>query len=86
MAARSPLRKIVSTDTSDQDEVTVSWPELVLALGSITLFFQLFPSALWALVSILDVRGWSWRSYAVASVLWIVVLVGIKAWRDSRAD
>jgi hypothetical protein len=60
----------------------------------LALIFELFPSLWWGVLAInsslwwgvlavIDVRGWSWRGWAVASMLWIICLVAIKAWRDA---
>ena len=66
----------------DNDLTAFRWLECLLALSAITLFFQLFPGAWWALVSAADVRNWTWRSYAVVSGLALALLVGLKAWRE----
>jgi hypothetical protein len=67
----------------DESTLTISWLECLLAASVLTLVFQLFPSLWAALSSYVDVRGWTWRSYAAASALAIVVLVAAKAWQDN---
>jgi hypothetical protein len=59
-----------------------SWLAVLLALAILTLVIQLFPAVFRGVISALDVRAWSWRSYAVASAAAIVILVGIKATRN----
>jgi hypothetical protein len=46
---------------------------MLLVASLITPVFQLFPGAWTWVLGIVDVRSWTWRSYAVASTLWIVV-------------
>lgn len=65
------------------------WLELALIVSAVALFFQLFPGILANIVSFLaivfsyiDVRGWTWRSYATVSVVAIVSLVALRAWLE----
>lgn len=62
------------------------WPEALFVIFIISLLVQLFPSFWWSVLTIIDVRGWTWRSWAVASAIWIVALVGLKARRDAAED
>jgi len=57
--------------------------EALLVILTISLVFQLFPELWWRCLAIVNIRRWTWRSWAVASFLWIVVMVGLKAWRDA---
>ena len=69
----------------DQDtEDRLSWLWLLLIASVFSLFFQLFPGAWWAVVSILDIRSWTWRAYAAICAVGIVVLVAVRAWQNSR--
>jgi hypothetical protein len=62
------------------------WLEILLMVFGLALVVQLFPS-LWGIVlATIDVRGWTWRSWAVASTIWIVCMVVIKSRRDRAAD
>jgi hypothetical protein len=65
-------------------EWQIGWVEVLLVASLITLGFQLFPGVWSWVVDIVDIRNWTWRSYAVASILWIVVFSAIKAWRDRK--
>jgi hypothetical protein len=58
--------------------------EVCLVIGVMLLLLQLFPAAWDSSLAMVDVRQWSWRSYAVASAVAIVVLVALKASRDQR--
>jgi hypothetical protein len=61
--------------------------EVALIACALAVFFLLFPG-IWASVisylrlalSYIDVRSWTWRSYATVSVVSIVALVGLKSW------
>jgi hypothetical protein len=59
------------------------WLEVVFALSCASLLFQLFPGVWWALISVVDVRNWTWRSYAAVSALTIVVLFVARAWQEN---
>ncbi len=67
-------------------EARSRWIEVLLVISGMALVVQLFPSFWWSVLTIIDVRGWTWRSWAVASAIWIVALVGIKAWRDAAEN
>jgi hypothetical protein len=77
----------------DHDLSSFPWLGSALVLSGLILFFQLFPSV-WATVvsfalvvsSYADVRGWTWRSYAVTCVVAIIALVGVKAWQENAAN
>ena len=82
MARRDqPRPKPLSGNTSG-----FPWLGVLLAVSIVSLVFQLFPSVWWGLLAIVDIRSWSWRSWAVASAVWIVCLVGMKTWRDANSD
>lgn len=75
----------------DEVERSFPWLESALAVSFAALFFQLFPAVWWGLVSLaalvfsyVDVRGWTWRSYAVICVVAILVLSAARAWQGSR--
>jgi hypothetical protein len=66
----------------------------LLVITALALLFQHFPSLWWGLLgvntsfwrglfAIVDVRAWTWRSWAVASTIWIVSFVAIKVWWDA---
>ena len=66
------------------------WLWSLLVVSCLAFLFQLVPSAWWTILDacwtfsdVVDVRGWSWRSYAVVSVITIVVLIVIRAWQDN---
>jgi hypothetical protein len=62
----------------------VGWTETLLVASLVALGFQLFPGAWTWVLGIVDIRNWTWRSYAIASAIWIVVFTAIKAWRDRK--
>jgi uncharacterized membrane protein YbhN (UPF0104 family) len=59
--------------------------DILLALSCLTLLFQIFPSAFWTSLAIVDLRNWTWRSYAVVSTVAIVTLVTLRAWSERDA-
>ena len=74
----------------DDEERRFPWLEVTLAVSALALFFQLFPNIWWWGVSLaalafsyVDVRGWTWRSYAVVCVVVIAALIVIKGRQDS---
>ena len=69
-----------------EKDARISWLRALLVISTVSLVFLLFPSLWWGLLAIIDIRGWTWRSWAVASTIWIVGLVGIKVWRDANGD
>ncbi len=56
--------------------------ETVLAISVLALLLQIFPGIYGAVFSAIDVRNWSWKSYAVASSVAISLLVGVKALQE----
>ncbi len=64
------------------EDACFPWLETLLLVSSVSLFLAFFPAAWWGLLAIIDVRNWSWRSYAAISTLAIVGLVGLKAWLE----
>lgn len=75
------------------EEVHLGWLDLALIVGILTLssavFFLFFPGtwttvvSLFALIlSYVDVRDWTWRSYAVISVIAIGALTIAKSRQD----
>lgn len=67
------------------------WLALLLVVSGITLVLQIFPG-LWfgtlsilsatgsTILSIVDVRAWTWKAFASAFSLAIVVLFALRAW------
>ena len=66
------------------DEPTMSprWLVVLLVLSSLSLLLQLFPRLRWAVVAVVDVRDWSWRSYSALFAAVIVLLVAVRAWQE----
>jgi hypothetical protein len=62
----------------------VSWIEAGFCICSILLLFQIFPNLWWGIVALLDVRIWTWKSYAVVSAIAIAILLVAKGKQDSR--
>jgi hypothetical protein len=69
----------------DEEERGFPWLEGALVVSTVALFFQLFPGTGASVVSFLalvlsyfDVRGWTWRSYAVVCAIAITALVILK--------
>ncbi len=60
------------------------WLWALLSIGCVTLFFQLVPSLWTSVLAILDIRGWTWRTYAAICAVAIVALVAARAWQGSR--
>lgn len=54
--------------------------DALLAIMCLTLLFQVFPSAFWGMLAILNPRNWSWRSYAGFFAVAIVVLMVLRTW------
>lgn len=70
------------------------WLGLFLIASIVSLFFQLVPSAWssvlgaltsawWTIWAIIDVRQWTWRSYAVLFAIAIAVLLVAKGRADN---
>lgn len=72
------------------------WPEWLLLFAAEALFLQTVPSAqarivaavgsilhlLLSLLGILDVRTWNLAGYIIALTIVLVILVGLKLWKD----
>lgn len=58
--------------------------ELILVLAIISLLFQLFPSAWWWTVSVLDVRDWSRVTWFVANIVFLTVVVAVHVAPDIK--
>jgi hypothetical protein len=56
---------------------------LAFVLMCAALLFQLVPAAWWWTVSVVDVRHWTWRSYAVIFAVAIAVLIVAKGRQDN---
>jgi hypothetical protein len=83
----APMVSHKATHINRLDEGGIPWLAMLLGMSIVVFFFQLFPSVWWSgvsfvlyLLSYLDVRAWTWRSYAVVCSLTIVGLVAMKAW------
>jgi hypothetical protein len=85
----SPHKKTQAVAAAPDAARSFPWLEGALAVSAVALFFQLFPG-IWANIvwflalvfSYIDVREWTWRSYATASVVAIISLVALKAWLE----
>ena len=86
--------RMVTVVAHDEEAIDITWMDLVLVVSILVLglviFFQLFPGVWASVVSLLavvfsyiDVRGWTWRSYAVVCAVAISVLVILKGRQDS---
>ncbi len=72
MVSTHKKARAVTVVADDDQERGFPWLEGALAVSAVALFFQLFPGV-WAtafsflalVFSYIDVRGWTWRSYAV---------------------
>ena len=87
----SSQRKTQAAPTARDDKTRgFPWLEGALAVCAVALFFQIFPG-IWASVvsflalvfSYLDVRGWTWRSYAAVCAIAIAALVILKGRQDN---
>jgi hypothetical protein len=86
----SPKKTRVTPAIREDDESSFPWLESALVVSGLALFFQLFPGAWSSVVSVaafifsyVDVRGWTWRSYAVVCAVMIAALVFIKVRLDN---
>lgn len=61
---------------------TPRWLVGLLVVCLVSLVFQLFPSLWWAFLGVLDVRGWTWRSYSAVFAIVIVLLVALRACQE----
>ncbi|HEY1601866.1 MAG TPA: hypothetical protein VGG64_19850 [Pirellulales bacterium] len=57
------------------------WLEFLLLLGGISLVLELSPSATSTILGVIDIRRWSWSSWAAAEVVVIFILGGLAIWR-----
>ena len=81
MKSSRKQRRVEPVAVADE-EFAFPWLLSALAISGLSLFFEIFPDAWWSVVSFamlvlgyLDIRAWSWRSYAVVCVIAIAVLV-----------
>jgi len=70
-------------DAGNGEALGFPWLSTGLAVSCLALFFQVFPSAWWAFVGVVDARGWTWRTYAVLCALAIGWLVYLKSSQDN---
>jgi hypothetical protein len=78
------------SEVDDDYDRGFPWLEGALTVSCLALFFQLFPGALSSVAALValsfsyvDVRGWTWRSYAVICTVIICVLIVAKNWQDN---
>lgn len=71
----------MSTPAS-RDHLLIAF-EIVLGLSLVAMVISIFPRLPMMVVSIADVRGWSWSSYAVVCVVSITLLMIIKNRQDN---
>ena len=72
-----------------RDRYRWGWLEAALLVSVVALILQVLPSE-WTgvtrfteiVISYIDVRNWSWRSYAAVFTGMIFGLMGLKAWLD----
>lgn len=62
------------------------FPEALLLASLVVLALQLLPGSSTRILSAVDPRQWTWRSYAIVCGVWIAALVALKAWREARDD
>lgn len=55
------------------------WVWTLLGISCLTLLLQLVPNLRWSKLSILDVGGWTWRTYAAISVISILLVAATRA-------
>lgn len=74
----------------DNPDHRFRWIDLALAVSGLAVFFQILPGAWWrvlsataAVFSYVDVRDWTWRSYAVVCIVAIAALIVIKSRQDT---
>lgn len=53
---------------------------LLFVFSCVSLFFQFFPSLWWSVVSIVDVRNWSWTVIWSVNAVVIASLFAYRAW------
>lgn len=77
--------------TREEVVFRIHWLELALIASGLALFFQLFPSVWssvvsfsWHILGYVDVRGWTWHSYAFANIAVLLALVGMRVWQDNN--
>ena len=58
----------------------------MLCISCATLVLQLFPGMLWTGLAIADVRGWTWRTYAVLCSVSIVVLMAVQVYVQTNQE
>ena len=68
-------------DSADAPFARLYWADALFVLGVLALMFQVFPNVWWSLLSLLDVRDWTWRACATISAGAIVVLYVVRAWQ-----
>lgn len=73
----------VKNPHDEKNEAALGWLEALWIALCLAFVFQLYPPLWWGLIGALDVRAWSWRSYATASAFAIIALVIIKAMQEA---
>lgn len=62
----------------DSQSNRVIW--VLLVSSCLTLFFQLFPSIWSNLLTVIDVRNWSWTMIWIINILMLTILISYRAW------
>lgn len=63
---------------SHHDTRSLKLLEFVVFASGGLLALQLLPDASWWIVAMVDVRGWSWKSFAIWSLVVVVLLIAIR--------
>ena len=69
--------------SGDDGESAFPWLESCFIISFLALILHLFPAVWWALVSVVDLRQWTWRSYAVLFAIAVAVLIVAKGRQES---
>ena len=80
---RAGQRRQKKTTMSRQPADSTGFLRWLLGLSLLALLFEIFPELAGTVWSTVDVRGWTWKSYAVISSLVIAVLTVAKSRQDS---
>jgi hypothetical protein len=64
-----------ATKGQEADGGSDLWLWCLLAVGCLSLLFQLFPQFSGTVIAAFDIRQWTWRSFAIASAAACIALV-----------
>lgn len=64
----------------------ITWLEWLLIAATAGLVLQLVPAIATTVLSYVDVRGWTWRSYAATCTIAIVMLVAARSWQENSHE